>query len=145
MLKLTLDRHYKAAIYLRLSREDGDFSCSSEKLESNSISNQRLVIMDYLRKCPEITFVREYCDDGYTGANFDRPDFQKMIEAVQKGEIDCIVVKDLSRFGREYIDSGAYIQKLFPMLGVRFIAINDNYDNAQPEQRTMNWFCRSKI
>lgn len=94
MLKLTLDRHYKAAIYLRLSREDGDFSCSSEKLESNSISNQRLVIMDYLRKCPEITFVREYCDDGYTGANFDRPDFQKMIEAVQQGEIDCIVVKD---------------------------------------------------
>ena len=132
MLKLSLDRHYRAAIYLRLSREDGDFSCSSEKLESNSISNQRLVIMDFLKKCPEITFVREYCDDGYTGANFDRPDFRKMIEAVQRGEIDCIVVKDLSRFGREYIDSGAYIQKLFPVLGVRFIAINDNYDNAQP-------------
>ena len=132
MLKLSLDRHYRAAIYLRLSREDGDFSCFSEKLESNSISNQRLVIMDFLKKCPEITFVREYCDDGYTGANFDRPDFQKMIEAVQRGEIDCIVVKDLSRFGREYIDSGAYIQKLFPALGVRFIAINDNYDNAQP-------------
>lgn len=132
MQKLTLDRHYKAAIYLRLSREDGDFSCSSEKLESNSISNQRLVIMEYLKKCPEITFVREYCDDGYTGANFDRPDFQKMMEAVKQGEIDCIVVKDLSRFGREYIDSGVYIQKLFPLLGVRFIAINDSYDNAQP-------------
>ena len=85
MLKLSLDRHYRAAIYLRLSREDGDFSCSSEKLESNSISNQRLVIMDFLKKCPEITFVREYCDDGYTGANFDRPDFQKMIEAVNRG------------------------------------------------------------
>ena len=132
MLKLTLDRNYKAAIYLRLSREDGDFSCSSEKFESNSISNQRLVIMDFLKKCPEITFTREYCDDGYTGANFDRPEFQKMMEAVKKGEIDCIVVKDLSRFGREYIDAGAYIQKLFPLLGVRFIAINDNYDNAQP-------------
>lgn len=132
MQKLTLDRHYKAAIYLRLSKEDGDFSCSSEKLESNSISNQRLVIMEYLKKCPEITFVREYCDDGYTGANFDRPDFQKMMEAIKQGEIDCIVVKDLSRFGREYIDSGAYIQKLFPLLGVRFIAINDSYDNAQP-------------
>lgn len=132
MLKLTLDRHYKAAIYLRLSRDDGDFSCSGEKLESNSISNQRLVIMDFLKKCPEITFVREYCDDGYTGANFDRPDFQKMLDAVKEGEIDCIVVKDLSRFGREYIDAGTYIQKLFPMLGVRFIAINDNYDNAQP-------------
>lgn len=132
MLKLTLDRNYKAAIYLRLSREDGDFSCSNEKFESNSISNQRLVIMDFLKKCPEITFTREYCDDGYTGANFDRPEFQKMMEAVKKGEIDCIVVKDLSRFGREYIDAGAYIQKLFPLLGVRFIAINDNYDNAQP-------------
>ena len=132
MLKLSLDRHYRAAIYLRLSREDGDFSCSSEKFESNSISNQRLVIMDFLKKCPEITFTREYCDDGYTGANFDRPEFQKMMEAVKKGEIDCIVVKDLSRFGREYIDAGAYIQKLFPLLGVRFIAINDNYDNAQP-------------
>ena len=132
MLKLTLDRNYKAAIYLRLSREDGDFSCSSEKFESNSISNQRLVIMDFLKKCPEITFTREYCDDGYTGANFDRPEFQKMMEAVKKGEIDCIVVKDLSRFGREYIDAGAYIQKLFPLLGVRFIAINDNYDIAQP-------------
>lgn len=132
MLKLTLDRQYKAAIYLRLSREDGDFSYSNEKFESNSISNQRLVIMDFLKKCPEITPVREFCDDGYTGANFDRPDFQKMIEAVRQCEIDCIVVKDLSRFGREYIDSGAYIQKLFPSLGVRFIAINDNYDNAQP-------------
>lgn len=132
MLKLTLDRHYRAAIYLRLSREDGDFSCSGEKPESNSISNQRLVIMEFLKKRPEITFVREYCDDGYTGANFDRPDFQKMMDAVKKGEIDCIIVKDLSRFGREYIDSGAYIQKLFPLLGVRFIAINDNYDNAQP-------------
>ena len=132
MLKLTLDRQYKAAIYLRLSREDGDFSYSNEKFESNSISNQRLVIMDFLKKCPEITPVREFCDDGYTGANFDRPDFQKMIEAVRHCEIDCIVVKDLSRFGREYIDSGAYIQKLFPSLGVRFIAINDNYDNAQP-------------
>ncbi len=132
MQKLTLDRRCKAAIYLRLSREDGDFSCSSEKLESNSISNQRLVIMEYLKTCPEITFVREYCDDGYTGANFDRPAFQKMMEAVKQGEIDCIVVKDLSRFGREYIGSGAYIQKLFPLLGVRFIAINDNYDNARP-------------
>lgn len=132
MLKLSLDRDYKAAIYLRLSKEDGDFSFSGEKLESDSISNQRLLIMDFLKKHPEITVVKEYCDDGYTGANFERPDFQKMLEAVKSGEIDCIVVKDLSRFGREYIDSGVYIQKLFPMLGVRFIAINDHYDNAQP-------------
>lgn len=132
MLKLSLDRDYKAAIYLRLSKEDGDFSFSGEKHESDSISNQRMLIMDFLKKHPRIKLIREYCDDGYTGANFDRPDFQRMIEAVRNNEIDCIIVKDLSRFGREYIDSGVYIQKLFPLLGIRFIAINDNYDNAQP-------------
>lgn len=132
MLKLSLDREYKAAIYLRLSKEDGDFSFSGEKLESDSISNQRLLILDYLKKHPEITVVKEYCDDGYTGANFERPDFNRMMDAVKSGEIDCIVVKDLSRFGREYIGSGEYIQKVFPRLGIRFIAINDHYDNAQP-------------
>ena len=132
MLKLSLDRDYKAAIYLRLSKEDGDFSFSGEKLESDSISNQRLLIMEYLKKHPEITVVREYCDDGFTGANFERPDFNKMMDAVRAGEIDCIVVKDLSRFGREYIGSGEYIQKVFPRLGIRFIAINDHYDNAKP-------------
>ncbi len=132
MLKFTLDRAYKAAIYLRLSKEDGDFSVSGEKFESDSISNQRLLIQDYLKKHPEITVVQEYCDDGFTGANFERPQFQKMIEAVKTGMIDCIVVKDLSRFGREYIESGNYLQKVFPLLGVRFIAINDGYDNAQP-------------
>lgn len=132
MLKITTDRNYKAAIYLRLSKEDGDFSYSGEKLESDSISNQRLLIMDYLKSHPEIEVVREFCDDGYSGANFDRPQFQKMMEAVRSGQIDCIIVKDLSRFGREYIDAGNYLQKVFPMLGIRFIAINDNYDNAQP-------------
>ncbi|MCD8005871.1 MAG: recombinase family protein [Oscillospiraceae bacterium] len=133
MLKLTLDRNYKAAIYLRLSKEDGDFSFQGGKQESDSISNQRLLILEYLKKCPEITVIREYCDDGYSGANFERPQFQKMMEAVKAGEIDCIVVKDLSRFGREYIDSGNYLQKIFPTLGVRFIAINDGYDNARPD------------
>lgn len=132
MLKLSLDRDYKAAIYLRISREDGDFSFSEGKQESNSISNQRMLIMDFLKKQPRIKLVKEFCDDGYTGANFDRPDFKNMMEAVKQREVDCIIVKDLSRFGREYIDSGVYIQKVFPMLGVRFIAINDNYDSAQP-------------
>ena len=132
MLKLSLDRDYKAAIYLRLSKEDGDFSFSGEKLESDSISNQRMLILDYLKKHPEISVVDEYVDDGFTGANFERPDFNRMIDDVKSGRIDCIVVKDLSRFGREYIGSGEYIQKVFPKLGIRFIAINDGYDNAQP-------------
>lgn len=103
MLKLSLDKDYKAAIYLRLSKEDGDFSISGEKLESDSISNQRMLIKEYLKKHPEITVVKEYCDDGFTGANFERPDFNRMMEAVRAGLVDCIVVKDLSRFGREYM------------------------------------------
>lgn len=128
-----IDKIYYAAIYLRLSKEDGDTS-SGEKKESNSIANQRKLIEDYLNKHPEITLVQEFCDDGYTGANFDRPDFQRMMEQVKKRKIDCIIVKDLSRFGRDYIDSGKYIEKIFPSLGIRFIAINDNYDSAQSHQ-----------
>ena len=85
MLKLSLDKDYKAAIYLRLSKEDGDFSISGEKLESDSISNQRMLIKEYLKKHPEITVVKEYCDDGFTGANFERPDFNRMMEAVRAG------------------------------------------------------------
>ena len=132
MLKYAFDKQFQGAIYLRLSKEDGSASAYGEKAESNSISNQRMLIRDFLKNHPEITVVREYCDDGFTGANFERPEFQKMMDAVRNREIDCIVVKDLSRFGREYIDSGHYLQKVFPALGVRFIAINDNYDNAQP-------------
>ena len=128
-----IDKTYYAAIYLRLSKEDGD-SSTGEKKESNSIANQRKLIEDYLTKHPEINFVQEFCDDGFTGANFDRPDFQKMIERVKQRKINCIIVKDLSRFGRDYIDSGRYIEKIFPALGVRFIAINDNYDSAQSQQ-----------
>ena len=128
-----IDKIYYAAIYLRLSKEDGDIS-SGEKKESNSIANQRKLIEDYLSKHPEITLVQEFCDDGYTGANFDRPDFQRMMDQVRKGKINCVIVKDLSRFGRDYIDSGKYIEKIFPSLGIRFIAINDNYDSAQSQQ-----------
>ena len=128
-----IDKTYYAAIYLRLSKEDGDTS-SGEKKESNSIANQRKLIEDYLKRHPEINLVQEFCDDGFTGANFDRPDFQRMMEQVKTRKINCIIVKDLSRFGRDYIDSGKYIEKIFPSLGIRFIAINDNYDSAQSQQ-----------
>lgn len=123
------DKPYHAAIYLRLSQEDGDISVS-DKNESNSISTQRDLIHAYLQKQPDIMYVTEFCDDGYTGTNFDRPGFEKMMTAVREKKVDCIVVKDLSRFGRDYIESGKYIQKIFPMLGIRFIAINDGYDSA---------------
>jgi len=123
------DRLYRAAIYLRLSQEDGDISVS-DKSESNSISTQRDLIQGYIQKQPDIMQVAEFCDDGYTGTNFNRPGFEDMMSAVREKRIDCIVVKDLSRFGRDYIESGKYIQKIFPMLGIRFIAINDGYDSA---------------
>lgn len=87
LLQFSSDRTYKAAYYLRLSKEDGDFSLSSSKTESNSIAGQRLLIQDYLKGHPEIELVREYCDDGYSGANFDRPSFQQMIDAVKAGEM----------------------------------------------------------
>lgn len=128
-----IDKTYYAAMYLRLSKEDGDAS-TGEKKESNSIANQRKLIEDYLKKHPEITLTQEFCDDGFTGANFDRPDFQKMMDQVRQRKINCVIVKDLSRFGRDYIDSGKYIEKIFPTLGIRFIAINDNYDSAQSDQ-----------
>ena len=123
------NKTYHAAVYLRLSQEDGDISVS-DKTESNSISTQRDLIHAFLQKQPDIEYVTEFCDDGYTGTNFHRPGFESMMAAVREKRVDCIVVKDLSRFGRDYIESGKYIQKIFPMLGVRFIAINDGYDSA---------------
>ena len=114
---------WNATLYLRLSRDDGD------KEESNSITGQRELLRDFIRNRPEL---REYAvriDDGFTGSNFERPDFKKMMEDVKEGRTNCIIVKDLSRFGRNYLDAGEYIEKIFPFLGVRFIAVNDNYDS----------------
>lgn len=128
---------YCVAIYLRLSKEDGDISVSSkethsEKRESNSIANQRLIIQDYIKKnFTSITEIKEYCDDGFSGANFDRPAFQSMLADIRAGLVNCVIVKDLSRFGREYIHVGKYIEKIFPQLNVRFIAINDSFDSNQ--------------
>jgi len=105
-----------------LSREDGD------KYESDSITNQKAYVADYARK-EGFKIIEEYVDDGYTGTNFDRPSFQRLIDDIHNGKINCIIVKDLSRFGRNYIDSGMYIETIFPSLGVRLIAINDNFDS----------------
>lgn len=130
-----IDQTFRVAIYLRLSKDDGDFSSSGYgKTESNSIHNQRELLMNYLEAHPEMELAGEYKDDGYTGTNFDRPEFQRMIEDIQKGLINCVIVKDLSRFGRDYIDCGKYIEKLFPQLNVRFIAVNDHYDTANAHQ-----------
>ena len=121
---------YHAAIYVRLSKEDGDVATAGKR-ESNSISNQKDLIKNFLKDKKDIVVVSERVDDGYSGSNFERPAFQMMLEDIKKGIVDCVVVKDLSRFGREYIDAGKYIERLFPALGVRFIAVNDHYDNLE--------------
>ena len=112
---------FHAVIYVRLSKEDGDVAdaCNNAgKKESNSISNQKSLIRDFLRDKEDIEIVSERVDDGYSGSNFERPQFKLMMEDIKRGIVDCVVVKDLSRFGREYIDSGKYIERLFPALGV---------------------------
>ncbi|MFG6353118.1 MAG: recombinase family protein [Oscillospiraceae bacterium] len=109
--------------YVRLSREDGD------KEESNSVKGQKELIRDYLRRAPDLRECDMKVDDGYTGSNFERPAFQEMMADIKAGKINCIVVKDLSRFGRDHLEAGTYIEKIFPVLGVRFIAINDHYDS----------------
>ena len=125
-----IDQTFKVAIYLRLSKEDDDLSCSSgAKSESNSISNQRKLIYDFMKLHPELELYDEYKDDGKSGSNFDRAEFQRMMKDIEAGKVNCVVVKDQSRFGRDYIDVGKYKEKIFPKLGVRFITINEGYDS----------------
>lgn len=128
---------YRVAMYLRLSQDDEKYD-KDFKVESNSISNQRLQIQDYIDKNEEMELAKEYVDDGYSGINFERPAFKEMMEDVITGSINCIVVKDLSRFGRDYIDSGRYLQRVFPSLDIRFIALNDNYDSFTASETEKN-------
>ena len=127
-----ISKSFQAAVYLRLSREDGDVAEGSKQV-SNSIANQKELVMDYLKSHPEITVVSTYVDDGFSGVNFERPEFQRMISDIREDKINCVIVKDLSRFGRNYIESGRYIEKIFPMLGIRFIAITDGYDSINED------------
>ena len=125
-----IDQTFRVAIYLRLSKEDDDLSCSSgAKSESNSISNQRKLIYDFMKSHPELELYDEYKDDGKSGSNFDRAEFQRMMKDIEAGKVNCVIVKDQSRFGRDYIDVGKYKEKIFPKLGVRFITINEGYDS----------------
>lgn len=125
---------YNADAYLRLSKEDRDIGIR----ESNSIINQKELINEYIKKHPEIRIHKYRVDDGYTGVNFERPAFLSMMEDVKNGVVKCIIVKDLSRFGRDYIEVGRYLEKIFPYLGVRFIAINDQYDSAYADNQSNN-------
>ncbi len=121
-------------MYLRLSSEDGDLK-DTGKAESESISNQRGLLQNFISGRSEFRGweISEFCDDGWSGKNFERPDFLRMMEQVKQGQINCIVVKDLSRFGRDYLVVGNYISRVFPFMGVRFIAVNDGFDSSRPQ------------
>lgn len=128
------NKHFLAAMYLRLSRDDSDVGNATDgkgnvKSESNSIGNQRELIRAYIHEQQDIELYDIYVDDGFSGSNFDRPEFKRMMSDIEAGRANCVIVKDLSRFGRDYIESGRYIQKVFPALGVRFIALTDHYDS----------------
>ena len=121
------------AKYLRISNEDVDLR-SAVKEESDSISNQRDLLDSFLAQHSEFAnaCIVEFCDDGWSGKHFERPGVRAMLEEVKRGKIQCIVVKDLSRFGRDYLTVGNYISRIFPFMGVRFIALNDGLDSARP-------------
>ncbi len=122
---------YRAMAYYRLSKDDKneDRSRDSAGEISDSILNQRKLVHAYLKNHPGITLVDEAYDDGYSGTNYDRPGFRSVLDKVQSGSINCVIVKDLSRLGREYIETGKYLEMIFPSFGVRFIAINDDVDS----------------
>ena len=115
---------YDATAYLRLSYT------ADQSEESDSITNQKKLVEDFVAAHPDITLVNERVDDGYSGVLFDRPAFQEMMQDITQGTINCVIVKDLSRLGREYIETGRYLRQIFPAYGVRFIAINDGIDTA---------------
>ncbi len=113
---------WKTALYLRLSRDDGTES------ESNSIASQREILKEYIKRYPDMEIYDIYVDDGYSGTNFDRPDFNRMMDDIYAGRVNCVLVKDLSRFARNYTEGGIYLDKTFVKLGVRFIALNNQID-----------------
>lgn len=140
------NKHFYTAMYLRLSRDDkiamddktvpGNSDSGENagingvfKAESNSISSQREMIRSFIREQPDMELYDSYVDDGFSGSNYDRPEFKRMMCDIEAGRVNCVIVKDLSRFGRDYIETGRYLEKIFPALGVRFIALTDHYDS----------------
>lgn len=120
----------KTAIYIRLSDEDNNVD-GIVKAESNSVAAQRILIRDYMQRnnLPAPTDALEYVDDGFSGTNFQRPAFRRMMDDAKSGKIGCIIVKDFSRFGRDHLETGNYLERIFPLLGIRFISVNDQFDS----------------
>ncbi len=121
-------KKYRTAAYVRLSVED------SGKPGADTIEGQKNLLLHFIENDKSLALYGLFCDNGRTGTDFERPEFEKLMEAVKHGEVDCIVVKDLSRFGRNYKETGNYLERIFPFLGVRFIAVNDGFDTLTAER-----------
>ncbi len=121
-----MEKVYRVALYVRLSVLD------SGKKDSDTVETQESLLRQFIEGKPCFSLVSVYVDNGETGVDFKRDGFGRMMEDVRRGRVDCIIVKDLSRFGRNYIEAGEYLEKVFPFLGIRFIAVNDGYDSADP-------------
>ncbi|NJD02782.1 MAG: recombinase family protein [Ruminiclostridium sp.] len=122
------EKVYSTGIYARLSVED-----NNHKEDGDSIEMQKYMLQKYVNEQPDMRIYSLYCDNGRTGTNFERPEFERLMDDVRAGKVNCIVVKDLSRLGRNYIETGNYMEKIFPFLGVRFIAVNDGYDSLNSQ------------
>ena len=122
---------YKVAKYIRLSDEDRN------KKESESVENQRDIIDNFIKKNIDLQVFDEYVDDGYTGGNFNRPRFKQMIKDIEDGKVNCIITKDLSRFGRDHIDTGYYLERYLPKMNIRYIAIRRWYRYYQFKRFTI--------
>ena len=120
----------KTALYIRLSDEDNNVD-GIVKAESNSVAAQRILIRDYMQRngLSNMADTLEYVDDGFSGTNFQRPAFQRMMDDAKQGKIGCIIVKDFSRFGRDHLETGNYLERIFPLLRIRFISVNDQFDS----------------
>ena len=116
---------FRVGIYARLSVD------STEK-KNESIESQIEIARKHIESLPNMIIVEVYSDLGTTGTNFDRPDFQRMLQDIRKKKINCVVVKDFSRFARDYIETGNYLERIFPFMGVRFISVTDHYDSENP-------------
>lgn len=141
--------YFYAAMYLRLSREDSGVGIIADtgsagraeatfKAESNSIGSQRELIRSFIREQENMELFDCYADDNYSGSDFERPEFKRMMRDIEAGRVNCVVVKDLSRFGRDYIETGRYLDRVFPALGVRFIALTDHYDSISADAGERN-------
>jgi len=140
-MKKTMTGMVRIAAYMRLSKADKEVSRETERQtkESNSISMQRMLICKYIKSHFQVYQTAEYIDDGWSGINFNRPEIQKLFEDAKNEKIDCVIVKDFSRFGRDYMEVGSYLEQIFPFMGIRFISINDHYDSNNYQGRVMDF------